>query len=172
VSFANFSKSVRTVKTCEERKAVAQQICLKMPLREAYLFEIIRHMAKYRNNSVSDVTSILKALADRNRLRILMALHGGELCVCQIVELLRLAPSTVSKHLYILKQAGLIDSSKKGRWVYYRINRRSPNKAIRKVLVWLKDSLAGDAAISQDRKMLKKILKEDPEQLCLQIKRK
>ena len=43
-----------------------------------------------------------KALADANRVRALLALEGGELCVCQIVALLGLAPSTVSKHLSVL----------------------------------------------------------------------
>ena len=65
--------------------------------------------------------AITSALSDPNRVRVLMALHKrGELCVCQIVELLGLAPSTVSKHLFILKSAGLVDARKQGRWMYYR----------------------------------------------------
>ena len=62
---------------------------------------------------------ITKALADPNRVRVLLALEGQELCVCQIVEFLGLAPSTVSKHLAILNQVGLIRSRKAERWVYY-----------------------------------------------------
>ncbi len=49
--------------------------------------------------------AITKALADENRIRILLALDGRELCVCQIIELLGLAPSTVSKHMSVLSQA-------------------------------------------------------------------
>jgi len=49
----------------------------------------------------------LKALGDETRIRAVLALRDNELCVCQIVELLELAPSTVSKHLQILKEAGL-----------------------------------------------------------------
>ena len=49
--------------------------------------------------------AVLKALADENRVRAVAALRGRELCVCQIVELLGLANSTVSKHMAILKQA-------------------------------------------------------------------
>ena len=53
--------------------------------------------------------NITKALADENRVRILLALHGrDELCVCQLIDLLQLAPSTVSKHLFILRNARLI----------------------------------------------------------------
>ena len=53
--------------------------------------------------------NITKALADENRVRILMALNGrNELCVCQLIDMLQLAPSTVSKHLFILRNARLI----------------------------------------------------------------
>ena len=58
--------------------------------------------------------AITRALADPNRVRILLALRRGELCVCQITELFGLAPSTVSKHLSILHHAGLIQSRKIG----------------------------------------------------------
>ena len=47
--------------------------------------------------------------------------EGGELCACQITELFGLAPSTMSKHLSILYQAGLVDSRKEGRWIYFRV---------------------------------------------------
>ena len=63
-----------------------------------------------------------KALADENRVRVLLFLRGGkELCLCQIVEMLGLAPSTVSKHMAVLYQAGLVESRKEGRWIYYRL---------------------------------------------------
>jgi DNA-binding transcriptional ArsR family regulator len=51
---------------------------------------------------MKDVLAIAKALADENRTRVLMFLRAGELCVCQIMEMMGLAPSTVSKHLNIL----------------------------------------------------------------------
>ena len=65
--------------------------------------------------------NITKALAEENRLRILLALDGAELCVCQLVELLELAPSTVSKHMSVLRQARLVESRKDGRWMHYRL---------------------------------------------------
>ena len=58
--------------------------------------------------------TVIKALAEENRVRVVLALRERELCVCQIVELLGLAPSTVSKHLSILYQAGLLESRKDG----------------------------------------------------------
>ena len=62
-----------------------------------------------------------KALSDPNRLRILMMLKTKPLCVCEISAILRLANSTVSKHLSILRQAGFIVDEKDGRWVNYRL---------------------------------------------------
>ena len=69
--------------------------------------------------TMREFMAITKALADENRVRVLLALQGGELCVCQITELFGLAASTISKHLSILYQAGLVDSRKDGRWIYY-----------------------------------------------------
>jgi ArsR family transcriptional regulator len=59
-----------------------------------------------------EFVNITKALSDSNRVRTLLALRKGELCVCQITELFGLAPSTISKHLSILAQAGLVESRK------------------------------------------------------------
>ena len=73
-----------------------------------------------------DFPTTCRALADENRIRILMALRGRQLCVCQVTAFLDLAPSTTSKHLSILRQARLIESNKQGRWVYYRLGGSTP----------------------------------------------
>jgi ArsR family transcriptional regulator len=70
--------------------------------------------------SFSETVTVLRALGDENRMRIVIALRRQPLCVCQIVELVQLATSTVSEHLMILKAAGILASRKEGRWVYYR----------------------------------------------------
>lgn len=67
---------------------------------------------------------VLKALADENRLRIIQLILQAELCVCEIETLLDMTQSNVSRHLSKLKQAGIIESSKDGQWVHYKI---SPN---------------------------------------------
>ncbi|MBN1507919.1 MAG: winged helix-turn-helix transcriptional regulator [Sedimentisphaerales bacterium] len=112
------------------------------------------------------MVNITKALADGNRLRVLMALRGGELCVCQIVAMLRLAPSTVSKHMYLLRQAGLVEGRKDGRWVYYRLAGTGADEAAREAVRWAQRHLADDPQIVQDVKTLKAILKMSPEELC------
>jgi DNA-binding transcriptional ArsR family regulator len=113
-----------------------------------------------------EVVDITKALADGSRLRVLMALAGGELCVCQIVELLQLAPSTVSKHMSILRQARLVESRKDGRWMHYRLPGRDAPKAVREAVAWVRRSLAESPQTAQDRRKLERILAMDPGELC------
>ena len=110
--------------------------------------------------------AITKALSDPNRVRILLSLRRGELCVCQITELLDLATSTISKHLSILNQAGLIVSRKTERWVYYRLPDKRAGVLIREALDWVLKSLGRTEGTAADAKRLRKILKIDPVVLC------
>ena len=118
------------------------------------------------SDAVRTTLRITKALADLQRVRILMMLRPGELCVCQILEVLALAPSTVSKHLSILSAAGLVDSQKDGRWMYYRLPKGTAGALARPVLKWLGDTLKNDGMIEQDAKTLKSVVACDPERLC------
>lgn len=104
------------------------------------------------------ILNITKALSDENRVRAIMMLSGGELCVCQIIQMLGLAPSTVSKHMSILRQAGLVQTRKDGRWMHYRLA-DNKNDAVCEVLGWLKKYLQEDAVIKQDARQLKHCLK-------------
>jgi DNA-binding transcriptional ArsR family regulator len=109
---------------------------------------------------------ITKALADETRVRILMALRDGELCVCQITELFGMAPSTVSKHLSVLFQAGLVESRKADRWVYYRLPGPKVSQPVRWAIDWVAISTEKESRILQDQKQLKKILKLEPSEIC------
>ena len=113
-----------------------------------------------------DLMAVLKALADESRVRILLALRGGELCVCQIVEFLDLAPSTVSKHIAILKQARLIDGRKEGRWIFYRLADADAPAAAGEISALVRRLAAQEPAGRSDAKRLLQIRKIDPEELC------
>jgi DNA-binding transcriptional ArsR family regulator len=110
--------------------------------------------------------NITKALADENRIRALLALRQGELCVCQITALFGLAPSTVSKHLAILFQAGLVESRKDGRWIYYQLPGKDAPVAVREALDWVEQALAHNPQVLADNKQLKKIVRQNPADLC------
>jgi arsenate reductase/ArsR family transcriptional regulator len=70
---------------------------------------------------LSSAVNTYKALAHPARMRILAMLRGGELCVCQLIAVVRLAPSTISAHLVELKRAGLVEDRKEGKWVHVRL---------------------------------------------------
>lgn len=109
-----------------------------------------------------DFLNICRALSDENRVRILMALRGRKLCVCQITAFLDLAPSTTSKHLSILRQARLIESRKEGRWVYYQLaeSPRTP-QTVRDALEFMQTSLAHDAVLQEDEARMAAILESE-----------
>lgn len=93
---------------------------------------------------------MLKALSDRNRLRIVMMLTRKELCVCEIQDILALSVSTVSKHLSILRDAGFILDEKVGKWVIYRLNRTNSEPALSQMMLLLSFSLSDDEQIKSD----------------------
>jgi ArsR family transcriptional regulator, arsenate/arsenite/antimonite-responsive transcriptional repressor len=110
--------------------------------------------------------AVTRALSDPIRVRILLALRRGELCVCQITELFGFAPSTVSKHLSVLRHAGLILSRKSERWVYCRLPDKSAPAAVREALDWVHKSLAKTDEVANDTQKLRQILKTDPVIIC------
>ena len=100
-----------------------------------------------------ELESTLKAAGYRNRLRILHMLAEGPLCVCQIVAVLDLTQPTISKHLSVLKNAGLIEDEKRGKWVFYEIAggiKKDP--ARRRLLRLIEKALVGDPEAGRDLK--------------------
>lgn len=72
----------------------------------------------------ADLAKVFKALGDPVRLRLLSMIAsraGGEVCVCDLTPAFDVSQPTISHHLKLLKQAGLIDSERRGTWVYYRL---------------------------------------------------
>jgi ArsR family transcriptional regulator len=73
------------------------------------------------NRQLTALDRVLKALADPTRVRVLGLLRGGEVCVCHIHEALGVPQPKASRHLAYLRRAGLVATSKRGLWVYYRL---------------------------------------------------
>ena len=74
---------------------------------------------------------LFKALGDENRLRILKLVSQGEdLCACRILDELDITQPTLSHHMKILKDAGLISARKQGRWMHYAISENAINKGV------------------------------------------
>ena len=102
------------------------------------------------------ILNIAKALSDGNRLRALMLLRNGELCVCRLIDLLGLAPSTVSKHMAILKRASLVECRRERKWTYYRLPDDSADATVREILTWAETHLSGDPLVVADLRHLVK----------------
>jgi len=74
-------------------------------------------------NILKNMTKVLKALADENRIKILYLLNEKkDLCVCEIREIIGLSQPTISSHLKLLENSGLVTYRKDGKWVNYSIN--------------------------------------------------
>lgn len=99
-------------------------------------------------------TALFKALAHDTRLRILNLLFDGEVCVCRIMDILQLPQSTASRHLAILKNAGLVDDRRDGIWVHYSLAREQLPLA-RDILQALGTHLPDIKECHSDRERLK-----------------
>ena len=115
---------------------------------------------------MKEFLSITSALSDPTRLRALLSLREGELCLCQIIDLLSLSPSTVSKHMDLLHQAGLVERRKKGRWQLFRLAGPNAPAMVRRALRWTLDSLAEEPALLADAKKLCCVRKKDMEEVA------
>jgi ArsR family transcriptional regulator, arsenate/arsenite/antimonite-responsive transcriptional repressor len=107
--------------------------------------------------------AITRALGHSARLRTVAMLRAGELCVCQITEVLKLAPSTVSLHLKELKRSGVITEHKEGRWVHIGL---SEDPEVRPWIDTALAAVAGDPQLEADDRMVAELRRLPIEDLC------
>ena len=107
---------------------------------------------------MKDIENVLKACADKNRIRILKLLEKRKLCVCEIAFVLGITQPSVSRHLRKLKKSGLIESSKDSFWTNYFLS--SSNKYSRAMLSSIKKWLNDANIIKRDILKLKKAKRE------------
>ena len=110
---------------------------------------------------MTQLTKILKALSDMNRLRILKMLEVKPLCVCEINAVLGLAVSTTSNHLSLLKEAGLIFEQKESKWVNYYLNSVTRQLYAYDLLPLIQNWLNDDSIITEDKKKANKVNRID-----------
>jgi DNA-binding transcriptional ArsR family regulator len=112
-----------------------------------------------------ELLSITKALSDESRLRALLAVKDWELCLCQIIEVLGLSPATVSKHMNVLRQAGLVQRRKHGKWHYYRLSCAEASGLARRALEWVVDGLRADPLVMRDSRKIRQVRRQDLQEL-------
>ena len=109
--------------------------------------------------------AITKALSDESRVRALLSIKEGELCLCQIIEVLGLSPATVSKHMNLLYHAGLVQRRKAGRWQFYRMTNGEGTALARRALDLVVHELENDPAVRDDARRIRKVRRQDLEEL-------
>jgi len=105
---------------------------------------------------VLELVGIAKALGDPTRVRIVAALRHGELCVCELVDALDISQSSLSSHLQICRQAGVLTTRKESRWIYYSLSARY-EPLIETIFSELQ-TLGRDEQLRRDARRLKKRL--------------
>lgn len=100
---------------------------------------------------------VMKALSDMNRVKIVKMLQHKRMCVCEIQEILAIAQPSVSKHLKILEEAGLVENEKQGLWVDYFLNNGESNQYASALIGNLKYWLDDQVEIKTIRKQLQTV---------------
>ena len=103
---------------------------------------------------MDELVRVMKALSDPGRVRIVKLLAGRELCACEIIRALGLAQPTISRHMKVLADAGLVAGRKKGSWVHYRLPENPASPYARAMLEHLSRWLEDDRGVADLRRVL------------------
>ena len=114
---------------------------------------------------MKETAQLFKALSDETRLRILALLPYGELCVCDLMEIMGLPQSTVSRHLATLRQSELVEDRRQGVWIFYRLM-ESSESVYRELLDILSENMGHMEQVQADRKKLQALLQRKKPDSC------
>lgn len=108
-----------------------------------------------------DLVSVFKGLADPTRLRIIKLLEKKSMCVCELTAVLKIKQSSVSHHLKILKDTGLVNDVRSGQWVDYELAIEEYNEYALELLKKLSDWLNDNSKVMEDLEASKKVNRKD-----------
>ncbi len=110
---------------------------------------------------MKDIVNIFKALADPTRLRIVLLLRRHELCVCELMAVLGMEQSRVSHHMRILREAGIAEDVREGRWIIYRVPEEAKALLEGVLTGGLKDRIERSGEAAADIRKLKDCIREN-----------
>ena len=104
---------------------------------------------------IDDAATMLSALSDPTRLRLVsLILHNGEICVCDLMEITGLPQTKISKHLSVLRHAGMVNQRREGTWMHYSMS-ESENGLQTSLIDSVRDAYKTVPALNNDLKKLK-----------------
>src|SRR5437660_9636953 len=109
-------------------------------------------MAKKNYN----IEFLFKALADRTRLRLISLIGDSEVCVCYLVEILKISQPKISRHLAYLRRAEIVKARREGKWMHYRLT-EPPDEHAAHIFREVRDSLSEHPEFQRDRGKLESI---------------
>ena len=107
-----------------------------------------------------ELIKVFKALGDKNRLRILKMLQQKKMCVCELSAALGITRPSVSRHLGLMKDAGLVQDERKGQWIDYSLSKDTINEYAPVIQSHLNEWINDDPKIRDDIKKIKKLKRE------------
>jgi ArsR family transcriptional regulator, arsenate/arsenite/antimonite-responsive transcriptional repressor len=109
---------------------------------------------------MNELLTSIKSVSEEIRVRILLLLLDREACVCELMEVFEMAQSKLSHHLIILRDAGLLQDDKRGKWNYYKVNTKSLNPVNRELVLSLSKWSINDDIIQKDKRTLEAVKKK------------
>jgi len=113
-----------------------------------------------------DLIKIFKALSDGTRLRMMKLLQRRELCVCEIMQAMKISQTRASRNLGVLKNADFIIDKRKGLWVHYSINEKKINEYHQEINTLINKWLNDEGIIIEDKRRLRKAVKLSKRKAC------
>jgi ArsR family transcriptional regulator len=107
-------------------------------------------------NNEYRIEFLFKALADQTRLRLINLIGDDEVCVCFLVEVLKINQPKISRHLAYLRRAGVVSARREGKWIHYRLV-EPPDPHAANIFREVRAALPNDPAMKSDRARLEKI---------------
>jgi ArsR family transcriptional regulator len=108
-----------------------------------------------------DLVKVLKAAGDKNRLRILKMLQHKNMCVCELAAALGIAQPSVSRHMSLLKDAGLVQDRRDGQWIDYCLCEEKINQYAPMLLKQIKQWINDDTTIREDIKKIHTLCRQE-----------
>jgi len=103
-----------------------------------------------------NIEKLFSALADRTRLRLINLIGDSEVCVCFLVEILKIGQPKISRHLAYLRRAGVVTARREGKWMHYRLT-EPPDEHAARIFREVRTSLFEHPEFERDREKLEKV---------------